>query len=74
MLGPNGAGKTTTIQMICGVVAPSAAEITVGDFTSPGKGGTWVWSSACIGLVHAAPTTRMLDAAIGKPYMQRMMG
>jgi ABC-2 type transport system ATP-binding protein len=28
-LGPNGAGKTTTIKMICGLVRPSAGNITV---------------------------------------------
>ena len=29
-LGPNGAGKTTTMQMICGVLAPSAGMIRIG--------------------------------------------
>ncbi len=29
MLGPNGAGKTTTIQMILGLIAPSAGEIRI---------------------------------------------
>ncbi len=28
-LGPNGAGKSTTMQMICGVLSPSAGQITV---------------------------------------------
>ena len=29
MLGPNGAGKTTLISIVCGIVKPSAGEITV---------------------------------------------
>jgi len=29
-LGPNGAGKTTTMQMICGVLAPSAGMVRIG--------------------------------------------
>jgi ABC-2 type transport system ATP-binding protein len=30
LLGPNGAGKTTLINVVCGIVTPSAGEITVG--------------------------------------------
>ena len=29
LLGPNGAGKTTLIGIICGILVPSAAEVTV---------------------------------------------
>ncbi|MDO9104336.1 MAG: ABC transporter ATP-binding protein [Methylovulum sp.] len=31
-LGPNGAGKTTTMQMLCGVLAPSAGRIHINGF------------------------------------------
>jgi ABC-2 type transport system ATP-binding protein len=31
-LGPNGAGKSTTMQMICGVLSPSAGQITVAGY------------------------------------------
>lgn len=31
-LGPNGAGKTTTMQMLCGVLAPSAGRIKINGF------------------------------------------
>ncbi len=30
LLGPNGAGKTTLISIICGIVTPSAGQVTVG--------------------------------------------
>ena len=32
MLGPNGAGKTTLISIICGIVKPSAGNVTVENF------------------------------------------
>lgn len=31
LLGPNGAGKTTLLSMICGLLAPSAGDITIGN-------------------------------------------
>jgi ABC-2 type transport system ATP-binding protein len=35
LLGPNGAGKTTTINLICGLLEPTAGRVIFGDF--PGK-------------------------------------
>ena len=32
MLGPNGAGKTTLISIICGIVKPTAGEVSVENF------------------------------------------
>ena len=31
MIGPNGAGKTTLINVICGMLAPSAGRVLLGD-------------------------------------------
>jgi branched-chain amino acid transport system ATP-binding protein len=37
VIGPNGAGKTTLINVICGMLAPSAGRILLGDRDITGK-------------------------------------
>jgi len=38
LLGPNGAGKTTLINVVCGIVTPSAGRVSVGGTTSCATG------------------------------------
>src|SRR5258708_14817221 len=51
LLGPNGAGKTTLINVVCGIVTPSAGTVSVGghDIIS-----YWHAARALIGLVPQA--------------------
>ena len=48
LLGPNGAGKTTLINIICGIVTPSAGRVTVGGHDIQRD---WRAARAMIGLV-----------------------
>lgn len=36
-LGPNGSGKSTTLRMLCGLLTPSAGEVTVLGYRMPGE-------------------------------------
>ena len=54
LLGPNGAGKTTLISIVCGIVTPSAGEITVGGHDVAGQ---YRAARALIGLVPQELTT-----------------
>jgi ABC-2 type transport system ATP-binding protein len=48
LLGPNGAGKTTLINIVCGVVTPSAGRVTVGGHDIQSD---WRAARSMIGLV-----------------------
>lgn len=48
LLGPNGAGKTTLISAVCGLVVPTAGQVTVGGFDT---GSNYRLARSLIGLV-----------------------
>ena len=48
LLGPNGAGKTTLISAVCGLVVPTAGQVTVGEFDTRSN---YRSARALIGLV-----------------------
>jgi ABC-2 type transport system ATP-binding protein len=59
LLGPNGAGKTTLINIVCGIVTPSAGRITVGghDIVS-----NWRAAREMIGLVPQELTSNAFES------------
>jgi ABC-2 type transport system ATP-binding protein len=75
LLGPNGAGKTTLINIICGIVRPSAGSVTVGGHDIVGD---YRAARAQIGLVPQELTTDAFETPwatmcfsrglFGKPY------
>jgi ABC-2 type transport system ATP-binding protein len=75
LLGPNGAGKTTLINIVCGIVRPSAGSVTVGGHDIVGD---YRAARAQIGLVPQELTTDAFETPwatmcfsrglFGKPY------
>src|SRR4051812_16926533 len=52
LVGPNGAGKPTTINMILGVLAPTAGEIRI-DGIDLGKARSWALERTAFAAVYA---------------------
>src|SRR5262245_48721224 len=59
LLGPNGAGKTTLINIVCGIVTPSAGAITVGGHDILRD---WRDARSMIGLVPAELTSNAFES------------
>jgi ABC-2 type transport system ATP-binding protein len=59
LLGPNGAGKTTLINIVCGIVTPSAGAITVGGYDIQRD---WREARAMIGLVPQELTSNAFES------------
>ena len=59
LLGPNGAGKTTLINIVCGIVTPSAGRVTVGGHDILGD---WRAARSMIGLVPQELTTNAFES------------
>jgi ABC-2 type transport system ATP-binding protein len=59
LLGPNGAGKTTLINVVCGIVTPSAGTITVGGHDIRRD---WREARAMIGLVPQELTSNAFES------------
>ena len=58
-LGPNGAGKTTLINIVCGIVTPSAGTVTVGGHDIQRD---WRAARALIGLVPQELTSNAFES------------
>ncbi len=67
LLGPNGAGKTTLINVICGIVKPSAGAVTVDghDIMTDYRA-----ARAMIGLVPQELTTDAFETPLGDHALQ----
>jgi len=61
LLGPNGAGKTTLISIICGIVSPSAGQVTVAGYDI---GRDFRKTRSLIGLVPQELTTDSFESVI----------
>jgi len=59
LLGPNGAGKTTLINIVCGIVTPSAGRVTVGGHDILRD---WRAARSMIGLVPQELTTNAFES------------
>ena len=59
LLGPNGAGKTTLINVVCGIVTPSAGAVTVGGYDIVRE---WRAARAMIGLVPQELTSNAFES------------
>ena len=67
LLGPNGAGKTTLISIICGIVTPSAGQVTAGghDIIRDYRG-----ARSLIGLVPQELTIDVFETRLGHGQVQ----
>src|SRR5438067_9807009 len=61
LLGPNGAGKTTLINIVCGIVNPSAGRVTVGGHDIVRD---WRPARAMIGLVPQELATTPFESVL----------
>jgi ABC-2 type transport system ATP-binding protein len=59
LLGPNGAGKTTLINVVCGIVTPSAGTVTVGGYDIQRD---WRQARSLIGLVPQELTSNAFES------------
>src|SRR5262245_14089846 len=59
LLGPNGAGKTTLINIVCGIVTPSAGAISVGGYDILRD---WREARSMIGLVPQELTSNAFES------------
>ena len=68
LLGPNGAGKTTLINIVCGIVTPSAGSVTVGGHDIRRD---WRAARALIGLVPQELPNNAFENVMGTVEFSR---